>query len=90
MLGFVTAAGIKFTPCIKAGFLWAEHDKIFVLITKSALVIGWVVCLAPGYDLPIYCVCNFLLRVVWFAFLFLNVVKWPLYLDLKGGSESPV
>ena len=60
MLGFVTAAGIKFTPCIKAGSLWAEHDKIFFLIAKSALVIGWVVCFAPGYDLPIYCVCNFL------------------------------
>ena len=59
MFGFVAAAGIKFTPCIKAGSFWAEHDKILVLITKSALIIGWVVCLAPSYDFQIYCVCIF-------------------------------
>ena len=60
MLGFMAAAGIKFTPCIKAGSFWAEHDEIFFLIAKSALVVGWVVCLAPSYDPPIYCVFNFL------------------------------
>ena len=39
MLGFVAAASIKFTPCIKTGSFWVEYYEIFFLVTKSALVI---------------------------------------------------
>ena len=56
----MAAAGIKFTPCVKAGSIWAEYDEIFFLISRSALIIGWVVSLAHGYDPPIYCVFIFL------------------------------
>ena len=59
MLGFMAAAEIKFTLCIKAGSFLAEHDEIFFHIVGSALVISWVVSLAPSYDPPIYCVFKF-------------------------------
>ena len=61
MLGFVAAARIKFTPCIMTGSFWVEHYEIFFLVAKSALVIRWVIGLAPSYDFPIHCVGNFLI-----------------------------